>query len=58
MDGREDDHSLGTEGSEIPSEKWQVWLTRRFPRIISVYLGGRTKTQEIQQRGLPFSAWS
>lgn len=32
MDGREDDHSLGTEGSEIPSDKWQVWLTRRFPQ--------------------------
>lgn len=48
---RRDDHSLGTEGSEIPFDNRQVWLTCRFPAIIPVYLGGRTKIQEIQQRG-------
>lgn len=51
MDWR-DDHSLGTEGSETPFDNRQVWLTCRFPMIIPVYLGGRTKIQEIQQRGL------
>lgn len=48
MDWREDHHSLGTEGSEIPFDNWQVLLTCRFPMIIPVYLGGRTKIQEIQ----------
>lgn len=48
MDWREDYNSLGTEGSEIPFDNWQAWLTCRFPVIISVYLGGRTKIQEIK----------
>lgn len=46
MDWKEDDHSLGTEGSEIPFDNWQVWLTYRFLVIICLYMGGRTKIQE------------
>jgi len=52
MDWREDDHSLGTEGSETSSDNWQVWITYRFPAIIPACLGGRSKIQKIQNRGL------
>lgn len=52
MDWKEDDHSLGTEGSEIPFDNWQVWLAYRLPVIICLYMGGRTKIQESQSRRL------
>lgn len=54
MDWREDDDSLGTEGSETSSDNWQVWFTYRFPAIIPVCLGGRSEIQKKQYRALTF----